>query len=1488
MTQINSVSQDIINAYWDDVARSTSPATLKRKNASLNKFFDWAQTQGHIEENPMPSSQVVIPSGLPVVTSKPKNNTTRLWTILMLGTSLALAGLIFLTVWKLKLPIPFIANRAADVTNDINPVSVIPFATPGTNATPTSLPTPLPTIPANSAVNPVANPESPVPLPQNSFVSAISSLLLSGSNPTIDASDGNLLIQGKTVTVKTTDGGNGNITLNPDGFGTLQLLFEGTGKNFLDAEAPNLNIGTLIYGKVANNSTGYNLLRLQNGSASQTRFNVDASGNTYASGNIDTPGNIQINGVTRLSSLGRLGSITGYYQDSGLFEIKQGTSDYATINKTLTTSTGPATSDGTTLTLDESALTTGSNYDTLVLNRKGGVSDAYALYVQSGNALFNGTVGIGTTIPTSKLQVADSSTTTGDVVYATASAITSGSILKLGQGGNTPFNGNVLLADIDRTGGGGGTFTGNFLLLKNNDTAKYTIDASGNTTSAGYYGAAANTDLRLRASGTGVGQTGTGSIYFQDSSGNTKGRFDTTQTGLNVGNGKDGAVSYSTATTINNNSQTYFGDQAITTTSTSGQAVVSATTTTNLAAGDEVLLIQMQGNGAGSYEFHKITSVSAGVSITLDDNLTNTYTKDSTSSAQIVEVPHFTNVTFSATGSISPAAWNGTIGGVLIFRANGVVDCTSAAAICIFADGKGYRGGASSEAGSGTQGEGIGLTQSNSASKRWNGGGGGTRGAAGGGGSGGSEWSSGTNAAGGSGGKGILPYDLSRWFMGGGGGGGGDDSDIAGVDGGAGGAGGGIVYIESQKIVIPSTGKNITSTGSNGTAAPSNDGGGGGAGAGGFVWLRGDTIDLLDQTTSRYIIAQGGAGGALSGSGAVGAAGGDGITRIDARSITGSANESSTTNGLLITYYTTNVSNLGVLHVGKVDTEAADVAEVYQSEDNLEPGDIVQTALSVTDPNIDKKLAVQKANTPYSGIFGAVSTKPGLVLGYVDIPSKYRTFPIALNGRTPVKVTNLGGSIHKGDAIALSSIPGVGQRAVRLGNIVGFALEDFDPETSPVAPCPIAGAGDDPQVVCGSVTTFIQPGWYNPQTQIAAIDSITQSVASASAGFLNSASSFTEMIAANIADGATITKNAAVTNLLTVKNLIAESFNAVQGTVDSLLVKTGLVSGNIATKLITPLADETDVAIRLGSEASPFGKLAIQNHEGTDVATIDSIGNATFSGTVKSVSTVTDTLVAGSIKSKSLDDITNLLTQVESDQNLIKESYTWNTATATNSADFATLSAGELYITGRAAISSLYIAKGLAMGSDLHISSVGSGTNLYINSIDTLNSPLRLQSLAAAPLEIMGGLIAIDTSGNMQIAGNLRVAGVIESSGLTIKSKDTDVATVDASGSAAFTSLATQNLIIAGPKDSTDSASVDGVITTNSTVGSVTIPAGVVEITIKNPKVTDYSFVYVTPTSDTENNVLYVKSKQNGQFVVGFNNPINTETNFNWWIVQVR
>ena len=500
-----------------------------------------------------------------------------------------------------------------------------------------------------------------------------------------------------------------------------------------------------------------------------------------------------------------------------------------------------------------------------------------------------------------------------------------------------------------------------------------------------------------------------------------------------------------------------------------------------------------------------------------------------------------------------------------------------------------------------------------------------------------------------------------------------------------------------------------------------------------------------------------------------------------------------------------------------------------------------------------------------SKMLGVVSDSAGF-LGGIEGDDKV---VIGLIGQLPVLVSPASSDIQPGDLITT----GENGLAIKLTG-EGFAIGRAEGSWTSASGLP-------------TVRIALANTWADPTLAVTnagdlniaqATDGTYQLTNTANGGsVIDKIGAFGQMVAANVKAGAVIASK-----------LTSDEFNAFQGTIDHLLISSGLVAGNIQTKLISPLADGTDVTVQVGSVATPSGQFVIQNASGSAVATIDNAGNASFSGT----------LYAGSIKSQSLDDIKNLLSQVQTDQQLLSQVSGWNINTATDSASINSLAVSDLYVTNQAAVNSLSVTNSLTLGSDLVLGSAG-------NNIDTLSAPLKLQSLAMAPLEIMAGLVTIDTKGNVNIAGDLFVAGRIKSSGLTLtdtqpsatdsaslltlqNSTGNTVSTVNASGSAEFSSVSTPQLVIAGA-DATESGTiVNGVITTNSTVGQAVIPANTTEITIKNPKVTDYTLVYVTPTSSTQNNVLYVKSKQVGQFVVGFATPVDTDVSFNWWIIQVQ
>jgi len=144
-----------------------------------------------------------------------------------------------------------------------------------------------------------------------------------------------------------------------------------------------------------------------------------------------------------------------------------------------------------------------------------------------------------------------------------------------------------------------------------------------------------------------------------------------------------------------------------------------------------------------------------------------------------------------------------------------------------------------------------------------------------------------------------------------------------------------------------------------------------------------------------------------------------------------------------------------------------------------------------------------------------------------------------------------------------------------------------------------------------------------------------------------------------------------------------------------------------------------------------------------------------------------------------------------------------------------------------------------------------------------------------APVEIMAGKVKIDTDGNMIIIGNLNIAGDLEVGGKT-KLKEVQLERlIVANSSTSWEPGLT-------PEVSSTSATID----TNAIAGKAVIPAGSDQIIINNPNITDYTLIYVTPTSTTENSVLYVKSKEAGKFTVGFTNAIEKDVSFNWWVIE--
>lgn len=305
--------------------------------------------------------------------------------------------------------------------------------------------------------------------------------------------------------------------------------------------------------------------------------------------------------------------------------------------------------------------------------------------------------------------------------------------------------------------------------------------------------------------------------------------------------------------------------------SASGTIDTYSLTATNasFATGQVVLIIQMRGTGAGTWQRSKIASYTAGT-ITLEDKLNFSY-NSSTGKAQVLVLKQYTDFTVNATKTLTGKAWDGTVGGIVAFLANGTV---SVAGI-ISANAKGFRA-VTNDGDHGQQGEGTGGaggTRSNSANGNGAGGGrkgtdaGHIEGGHGGGGSnviggGGNTRNTGT---GGNPGDAAGTSDLTTMVLGGAGAAAG--SDFSGSNNGqTSGKGGGIIFITGATITMSGSGY-LTANGES-TSNQTNYGCAG-AGAGGSILLKAQTATLLSAIT-----ANGGTGGTTSG--AFGGKAGDG------------------------------------------------------------------------------------------------------------------------------------------------------------------------------------------------------------------------------------------------------------------------------------------------------------------------------------------------------------------------------------------------------------------------------------------------------------------------------------------------------------------------------------------------------------------------------------------------------------------------------------
>jgi Concanavalin A-like lectin/glucanases superfamily len=373
---------------------------------------------------------------------------------------------------------------------------------------------------------------------------------------------------------------------------------------------------------------------------------------------------------------------------------------------------------------------------------------------------------------------------------------------------------------------------------------------------------------------------------------------------IDVGDGTDGALAPSGTFNLNTStsgSRTYADGIAYkidpVTATTSGTMIKLYDTPNGLAAGDEVMLINLRGASGdtadvGNYEFLDISSINTtSKEITFTTAIINSYDGTTPSNQKILlqRVPNYTTITLDSSDSITTTAWDGLsphvsgavayYSGIVVLRASDTITVGSGTSIT--ASQKGYRGGIETaytniqspsialqgegEPGSGSRsvsanGQGAGGGDSTGASGWNSGGGGGGYAAAG------TAGTTGAGHGGGAGGSSAGDATLTTLRFGGAGGAGGE---YTAPFSNTGGSGGGIIYIATPKLTVTGT---MSANGGAGSTATEYADAGAGGGAGGSIYIASPDVSLGSSLVTASA-GSGGTGHSSSGSGGAGSVG---------------------------------------------------------------------------------------------------------------------------------------------------------------------------------------------------------------------------------------------------------------------------------------------------------------------------------------------------------------------------------------------------------------------------------------------------------------------------------------------------------------------------------------------------------------------------------------------------------------------------------------
>lgn len=611
-------------------------------------------------------------------------------------------------------------------------------------------------------------------------------------------------------------------------------------------------------------------------------------------------------------------------------------------------------------------------------------------------------------------------------------------------------------------------------------------------------------------------------------------------------------------------------------------------------------------------------------------------------------------------------------------------------------------------------------------------------------------------------------------------------------------------------------------------------------------------------------------------------------------------------------------SAAGTIYASNATVQAADLAENYISAQQLEPGDVV------IPESLSNSLAIVKSNAAYQPqVIGIVSTKPGFTLNSdakadAEHPNIY---PLALQGRVPVKVSTINGPIKAGDPLTSSHIPGVAMKATKPGQIIAKALESYD--------------NADPNGI-GKIMSFVNISYQIPQSMMTetgdlnlAIEAGVPSVAQEDKTLeetttLGAAAGIIDNIKATVVEAAelsTQTLNVATNNVFIngqklddyIASVVTKIIDKDQKSSDDTDTIINTISLTATGSAVLDVADPKPLSSASAqSDSTPLASISAASlldaasKITSTAAAIDALYNSIATPSAPSVDGPTMTPMPikpvaiektasveanlqSEIDSLSTQPQTNFMESLQSPKDLGLETIDANNATVSNT----------LAVLGRTTLSDVGITGKVSIG----LIAINGLTDSGTASINT-SGPLKFQSDGFYGVDFMNGKVAIDPNGNLEVNGNAtfaknvtvkgklatNVIAPVPGSDLTVANDKGDHIVkvnqrgdITASGAGKFANIN----IIRGAQADTSATETKA----NGSAGKSVIKAKQKERTIYTPFVTRQSLIYVTATSDTQKMTPYVarqtaQEDEKGSFTIQIPKTTSKDITFNWWIVN--